>query len=150
MKIQRIYPDIAVRRVIVKIFWGAVIGLALGSCLFGQDAVVARGKYLVEQVVNCHDCHTGKAPDGTPDKTKWLKGAPLDFKPVGDIPKWHATTPDITSTSRLWERWGMDGMVKFLETGKNPRGGAADPPMPAYTMSHEDAVAVAAYLKSLP
>ncbi len=136
--------------VIVKIVCGAVLGLTLGGVLFGQDAAIARGKYLVEEVAKCHECHTAKAANGESDKTKWLKGATLDFKPVGDIPKWHASSPDITSTSRLWDRWGMDGMVKFLETGKNPRGGAADRPMPAYQMNHEDAVAVAAYLKALP
>ena len=37
-----------------------------------------------------------------------------------------------------------------LETGKNPRGNAADPPMPAYTMTHADAQAVVDYLRSLP
>ena len=42
-----------------------------------------------------------------------------------------------------------EGMVKFLETGKNPRGDKADPPMPAYTLSHDDAVAVMTCLKSL-
>jgi hypothetical protein len=41
-------------------------------------------------------------------------------------------------------------MVKFLETGKNPRGNAADPPMPAYKLQHDDAVAIVTYLKSLP
>jgi Cytochrome c len=31
-----------------------------------------------------------------------------------------------------------------------PRGGKAGAPMPAYTMRHEDADAIVAYLKSLP
>ena len=39
---------------------------------------------------------------------------------------------------------------KFLETAKNPRGGTAGPPMPAYTLSRDDADAIVAYLKSLP
>jgi len=128
----------------------AMIGLALASSLFGQDAVLARGKYLAEEVAKCQDCHTAKTATGELDKVKWLKGAPLDFKPVADIPKWHATTPDLTSTSALWQRWGTDGLIKFLETGKNPRGNAADPPMPAYKLQHDDAVAVVTYLKSLP
>jgi mono/diheme cytochrome c family protein len=135
----------------VKTIRIAAISLAFGTCLFAQDAaVLARGKYLVEEVAKCTDCHTAKAATGEPDKTKWLKGGMLSFKPVGEVPKWHATTPDITSTSPLWQRWGMDGMVKFFETAKNPRGGTADPPMPAYTLSHDDAVAIATYLKSLP
>jgi mono/diheme cytochrome c family protein len=45
---------------------------------------------------------------------------------------------------------GNDGFAKFLETSSNPRGGKAGAPMPAYTLSAEDAAAVAAYLKTLP
>jgi mono/diheme cytochrome c family protein len=126
------------------------LALALSGAALAQDPNIARGKYLVEEVAKCYDCHTAKTAAGEPDRAKWLKGTTLDFKPVGEIPKWHATTPDITSTSPLWQRWGVDGFVKFLETGKNPRGNAADPPMPAYTLSHADAVAIAAFLKSLP
>lgn len=127
-----------------------VITLALGNAVFAQDAVLARGKYLVEDVARCQECHTAKNAGGEPDRAKWLKGGALSFKPVTDIPRWHATAPDLTSTSALWQRWGMDGMVKFLETAKNPRGGGADQPMPAYQLPHEDAVAIATYLKSLP
>jgi len=134
----------------MKIVRLATISLALSGALFGQDAVLARGRYLVEELVKCQECHTARTATGEQDKTKWLKGGALDFKPVAEIPRWHASAPDITSTSPLWQRWGMDGMVKFLETAKNPRGGGADRPMPAYQMQHDDAVAVATYLKSLP
>lgn len=128
----------------------AAFGLALGSSLFAQDAVVARGKYLVEEVARCQECHTAKTATGEPDKAKWLKGGTLDFKPMNEGIKWHATTPDLTSTSPLWQRWGTDGVVKFLETAKNPRGHAADRPMPTYQLPHDDATAIATYLKSLP
>ncbi len=129
----------------------------LGACLFvlslalmGQDDKVARGKYLVEEVARCQDCHTPHLMgSGELVKSAWLKGATLDFVPVTQPPNWHAKTPDITSTSALWSRWTEDGMVKFLETGRNPRGSKADPPMPAYNLTHEDALAVTAYLKSL-
>jgi len=40
-------------------------------------------------------------------------------------------------------------MVAFLETGKTPRGNPAGPPMPTYTLKHDDAVAIVAFLKSL-
>jgi hypothetical protein len=78
-----------------------------------------------------------------------LKGTTLDFQPIAEIKGWHKTTPDITSTSRLWDRWKEEGFVKFLETGANPRGNAADPPMPAYKLAPADAQAVVDYLKSL-
>ncbi len=128
----------------------AAMSVSLGGALCAQDAVVARGKYLVEEVAKCQDCHTAKTATGEPDKAHWLKGATLAFKPLTEIPRWHATTPDITSTSALWQRWGMDGVVKFLETGKNPRGNAAAVPMPTYQLQHDDATAIATYLKSLP
>ncbi len=115
-----------------------------------DDPKIERGRYLAEQVAKCQDCHTPRMMNSNDlIKSQWLKGAPLSFTPVVAPPNWRSKSPDITSTSPLWNRWGEDGMVKFLETGRNPRGNPADPPMPAYTLSHEDAVAVAAYLKSL-
>jgi mono/diheme cytochrome c family protein len=128
----------------------AITGLALGSALIAQDAVLARGKYLVEEVAKCQECHTVRTAAGEPDKTKWLKGGALDTRPAGEIAKWHTSSPDITSASSLFQRWGVEGMIKFPETGKNPRGNPADRPMPAYQMQHDDAVAVVTYLKSLP
>lgn len=110
---------------------------------------IARGKYLVEEVGKCSECHTPLAADGKPDMSKFLKGATLTFQPIDPVPGWHKTSPDITSTGRIWARWGDEGSVKFFETGKNPRGNAADPPMPAYTMTHSDAQAVVDYLRSL-
>ena len=126
-------------------------GLTLFTvCGFAQDEKIARGKYLVEEVAKCQECHTPKLTGtGEMVKSAWLKGTTLDFAPVNPVPGWHAKSPDITSTSGLWARWTEEGMVKFLETGKNPRGNKADPPMPAYTLSHDDAVAVMTYLKSL-
>ena len=134
-----------------KMPFALLAGLALFTvCGLAQDEKIARGKYLVEEVAKCQECHTPKLT-GTSElvKSAWLKGTTLDFAPVSPVPGWHAKSPDITSTSGLWARWTEAGMVKFLETGKNPRGNKADPPMPAYTLSHDDAVAVMTYLKSL-
>lgn len=108
-----------------------------------------RGRYLVEEIGKCQDCHTPRAENGQLDKSKWLKGATLDFKPVAEVKGWHSTAPDLTSTGRLFQRWGEDGLVKFLATGKGPRGNPADPPMPTYTLNQEDAQAIVAYLKTL-
>lgn len=128
-----------------------ILLVAIPASVFGQDpAVLARGKYLVEEVAKCQDCHTPKLlGSGGPVLSAWLKGSTLDYTPVNQTPGWRAVTPDITASGPLWARWGEDGMVKFLETGNNPRGKKAGPPMPAYTLSHDDAVAVAAFLKSL-
>jgi hypothetical protein len=78
-----------------------------------------------------------------------MKGATLDFQPTHEIKGWHKTAPDITGGSRVFERWGDAGVTKFLETALNPRGNKADPPMPDYKLTHDDAVAITQYLKSL-
>ena len=128
-------------------------GLALTAILsWGQapDAKIARGKYLAEEVARCQDCHTPKTEKGDFIKSQWMKGATLDFTPAVPLMGWHSKSVDITSTSQLWARWTADGLVKFLETGKNPRGNKAGPPMPTYTLNHDDADAIVAYMKSLP
>jgi mono/diheme cytochrome c family protein len=127
-----------------------VIACVAGAVIAAQDSKLPRGKYLVEEVARCQECHTPRTEANEFDRGHWLKGATLVAAPSTPIQGWHQKSPDITSTSALWQRWGDDGMVKFLETAKNPRGGKAGPPMPAYTISHDDAEAIAAYLKSLP
>ena len=120
-------------------------------CAGAQDAtVVARGKYLAEQAVACHECHTPRLESGEYDKSKWMKGASMPYAPINPIPNWHKSAPDVTPSGLLWKRWGPEGLIKFLETGKNPKGNPAGPPMPSYRFSHEDAVAIVEYLKTLP
>ena len=129
-----------------------MIGLVMAttSTAIGQSTNVERGRYLVEQVGRCQECHTPKTDTGELDKSQWMKGATLIAVPSAPVADWHQKSPDITSTSALWTRWGQDGFSKFLQTARNPRGGKAGPPMPAYMLQVEDADAIAAYLKSLP
>jgi len=114
------------------------------------DDQAERGRYLVEEVAKCQNCHTPKSSDGSLDRTKWLKGATLDFGPVHEAPGWHKTAPDLTGSSSLFKRWEARGITTFLMTARNPRGNTADPPMPDYHLNKEDAEAIVAYLKSLP
>jgi mono/diheme cytochrome c family protein len=116
----------------------------------GQDDRIARGKYLVEEVAKCQECHTPKMDNGNYIKSMWMKGATLNLAPAAPVPGWHAVTPDVTGAGALWKRWGEEGMIAFLATGKTPRGTAAGAPMPAYTLKREDAEAIVAFLKSLP
>lgn len=105
---------------------------------------IARGRYLVERVAMCGDCHTPHDPKGNPIKKEWLKGAPLPFKPTVPMP-WVGAAPAIAGLPQ----WTDEQMVKFLTTGKTATGGPATPPMPPYRMSEADARAVTAYLRSL-
>lgn len=127
-----------------------LLGLAvLSVAAFAADDKVERGRYLVEEVGKCQECHTPRDEKGELDRTKWMKGATLNFAPITPVQGWHKTAPDLTSQSRLFERWKEEGLVKFMNTGLNPKGGKADAPMPTYKLSKDDAEAVVAYLKSL-
>ncbi len=124
------------------------VACLLPMALQAQDSL-ARGKYLLEEVGKCQECHTARTEAGELDRSKWLKGAVLNFKPIAEVKGWHPAAPDITPSGRLWERWGEKGLADFLTTGKNPRGGKAEAPMPTYTMTPADAKAVVDYLKTL-
>jgi mono/diheme cytochrome c family protein len=123
--------------------------LAIGLPLLAQSDKVARGKYLVEEVGRCQECHTPKLPDGAFDREKWLKGAVLNVQPIEPIKGWHKTSPDLTPAGRLWSRWKEEGLLNYLKTGLTPSNKKADPPMPTYTMRPDDAEAVVEYLKTL-
>jgi mono/diheme cytochrome c family protein len=109
-------------------------------------AQINYGKYLVKDVGKCADCHTPKDMHGRSILSQWLKGAPIDLKPVHPIPGWVNKAPDIAGLPKGWTQMQM---VKFLQTGINPKNTYARPPMPAYRLSAKDALAVTVYLKSL-
>src|ERR1700681_216731 len=124
--------------------------LTLACPVFAQSDKAARGKYLVEEVARCQECHTPKLPDGQFNKDKWLKGAVLNVQPIDSVKGWHKTSPDLTASGRLWQgRWGRAALVKLLSTGWGRGGTPADPPMPTYKMTPDDAEAVVEYLKTL-
>lgn len=117
--------------------------------LTAQESPLERGKYLVEEVGKCQECHTPKNEKGELDKGKWMKGATLDFQPMTPVEGWHKTSPDLTPKGRLWQRWGEEALLKYMMTGLTPKGRPAGPPMPNYRLKEADARAVVAYLKSL-
>jgi mono/diheme cytochrome c family protein len=104
---------------------------------------VERGRMLVENVAMCADCHSPRLPTGEFDRSRWLQGGPLGFKPAGEMP-WAPVAPPIAGVPG----YTAEQAVEFLMTGQRPSGVPCLPPMPAYRLSAEDAADVVAYLKS--
>src|ERR1700681_298464 len=46
---------------------------------------IERGRYLVEEVAKCSECHTPRKPNGELDEAAWLRGAPIWLQPVTRI-----------------------------------------------------------------
>ena len=128
---------------------GVFFASPLSSFAQTDTVAVSRGRYLVNEVSKCGDCHTPRTR-GVLDKAKWLKGTPLEFQPLSPIPGWATASADLTATGSLWKNWGEKGMVQFFVTGRGPDGKPAAPPMPQYTSTEQDARAIVAYLKTLP
>jgi mono/diheme cytochrome c family protein len=108
-------------------------------------ATIERGRYLVQQVTLCGDCHTPHNEKGEPIADQAFQGASTIFKPMQPVPNWAEYTPALAGFPGFTD----DQALTFLTTGKDASGQLAAPPMPQYRFSREDAAAVLAYLKSL-
>jgi mono/diheme cytochrome c family protein len=136
-------------RILLSVFLcGVFFACPLASFPQTDIEAVKRGRYLVNEVGHCEDCHTPRTA-GLPDKTRWLKGSPLGVRPIAPVPGWATTAPDLTATGPLWKSWGQESLVQFFIKGAGPDGKPAAPPMPAYTLREQDARAIVQFLKSL-
>lgn len=110
----------------------------------GVDADLERGRYLVEALGHCAECHTPRDIAGGLDKSRWMQGAP-NPSGKGTIP---ALTPD-----RL--NWSAVDIAYYLQTGFTPDFDSAGGQMAKVvsSLSHlppGDRAAIAAYVKALP
>lgn len=111
---------------------------------------IARGKYLVTNG-NCTDCHTPGHFFGKPDMSKFLGGSDVGFAiPHLGVFVGPNLTPDKATGLG---NWTAADIVTAITTGVTPQGRKLAPVMPyeAYkSLTKSDALAIAAYLKSLP
>jgi mono/diheme cytochrome c family protein len=115
------------------------------SASHGSSGTVERGKYIVEDVAVCSQCHTPRDSNGSADRSHWLEGAAVWFKPADASENWPLQAPRLAGTPP-----GTDAeMVALLTTGIWRDGKYLRPPMPQFRLSRQDAEAVVAYLKSL-
>lgn len=110
----------------------------------GLDPQLERGRYLVEALAHCGECHTPRDALGGLDTARWLAGAP-NPSGKGQIP---ALTPDKLS-------WDAGEIAYYLETGFTPDYDSAGGHMVAVVenfgkLTPEDRAAVAAYVKAVP
>ena len=112
------------------------------------DALLDRGKYLMEGVVACGNCHTPKGPDGKAIADKELAGGAAI-----DAPIFHAVPANITPDPETGiGKWTDAQIIDAIRNGKRPDGSIIGPPMPIAfyrDMSDSDAKAIVAYLRAV-
>jgi mono/diheme cytochrome c family protein len=105
---------------------------------------IARGRYLVEALGHCAECHTPRRLSGHLDRRRWMRGAP-NPSGKGRIPSIHPE--DLT--------WSVGDIAYYLESGFTPDFDSAGGQMTEVVrnlakLAPEDRQAIAAYLKALP
>jgi mono/diheme cytochrome c family protein len=134
--------------------WLKTFGNFFTSPATAPKSGVQRGKYLVDHVAICGDCHTPRRALGVPNSAMYLAGASRDIGPLGElVPN---ITPDKDTGIASWQRAEI---ADLLITGTKPdldyvRGLMYDVVQGTShgyrNMSREDALAIADYLKSIP
>ena len=125
--------------------------LLFGSVAIAQDreATVEYGKYLVETIAGCGNCHTPHNPDGSLDVDLSYSGA---F--VIDEPTFLGVAPNITPDRETGiGDWSEDDIVRAIREGVRPDGRVLSPPMSFAwyrRLADTEAYAIAAFLKTVP
>lgn len=107
---------------------------------------VAQGRYLVEEVAKCSECHTPRDAEFNLDPSRWLQGASIWILPVHSVSNWAQFAPPLAGLPGLSD----EQIQRVLEKGEAANGREIQPPMHRYHLTHADAQAVMAYLRSLP
>jgi mono/diheme cytochrome c family protein len=132
--------------VLASICWAA----SLGDAHAADKQQIAHGKYLVT-LGSCTDCHTPGHFLGKEEPDKYLGGSDVGFGIPGlGVFVGPNLTPDKDTGLG---NWTTAQIVTAITQGKTPEGRILAPVMPwaAYAkLTKADALAIAAYLKSLP
>ena len=131
----------------------AVSLLIVGAGVAGAETPQQRGKYLVNTIMACGNCHTPKDASGKPIKAKDLSGGGVTFT----IPPYNGAAPNITPDRETGiGNWSDEAIKRALTHGERPAN-ARLPGVPLAIMAAnffkailpEDQTAIVAYLRSV-
>ena len=112
------------------------------------ETPLERGRYLMNSIVACGNCHTRQSPSGPQAGRELAGGTPF----VEGFGKSFASniTPDPESGVG---RWSDEQLITAIREGKRPDGSLIGPPMPIVlyrNLSDRDVRAIVAYMRSVP
>lgn len=138
--------NMAIRSMALAALW--VFGAA--ACAQAQQAAsVERGKYLMQGVVACGNCHFQRGPQGEPLFDKGLSGGMLF-----DEAPFKAYAANITPDAQTGiGKWTDAQLARAIREGIRPDRTVIGPPMPIQfyrNMSDDDLASIIAYLRAQP
>ena len=144
----------------LAVFSGAL--LLVGATLFGQQAArapvgsparpvgavprgnIEHGRYLVEQVVMCFECHSTRDTQGNIIPATRFFGGPMPMRPP-----WSAEWPEVIPRIAGLPGYTDELAIRLLTQGAIKRDGSQlRRPMPPFRMTPQDAADVVAYIRS--
>ena len=113
----------------------------------GNNPGLERGRYLVEALAHCGECHTPRNLAGGLDQSRWMAGGPS--------PEGKGEIPNITPHANGIESWSAQDIVYALQSGFTPEfdsfgGSMVSVQKNMAKLTDEDLNAIAAYLKAVP
>jgi mono/diheme cytochrome c family protein len=138
----------------MRTVWGTVFAaslvaaLSVGSALAQTQSAVDRGRYLVNTIMTCGNCHTPKGPGGDLADKALAGGLRFDEPPF-----------DVTASNITPDRdtgiggWSDAAIKKALREGVRPNGVRLAEVMPSGfygIITESDLDAIVAYLRTLP
>src|SRR5262249_30015544 len=142
------FQGITMRQLFTNILLGVGFLLAIHETSYTASQLsdsMARGKYIVDHVAMCIECHTPRNDKGEILLDQYLKGAPIPLNPPPYPIKWAVKAPGIVGLIGYTNQQG----IRLLTEGITADGRIPEPPMPRFRLTRPDAEAVVGYLKSL-
>jgi mono/diheme cytochrome c family protein len=135
-----------VRDLIALLSLCVLVGTAVPA---SAQSAVERGRYLVEIIGACGNCHTPKGPQGDLPGKHLAGGFELEDEMLGT---W--ISPNITPDPETGiGRWTDDEVVRAIREGRGRDGKTLGPPMPFglyRRLADSDVKAIVAYLRTVP
>jgi mono/diheme cytochrome c family protein len=126
----------------------AAVAIAAAAAGARAETRVERGRYLVETIAGCGNCHTPRGPGGAFAADKHMAGGfVIDEKPF------RAVASNITLDKETGiGSWTDAQLARAIREGLRPDGSLIGPPMPFQLyrrISDSDLAAIVAYLRTL-
>ena len=131
-----------------QVFVTIVLLLVLFAAPSRAESQLERGRYLVETLAGCGNCHTPRGPNGPLQEKKFAGGEIIKHE------DFTAVVANITPDPETGiGRWTDRQIITAIREGLRPDGTLIGPAMPSRSyrdLADEDVEAIVAYLRSVP
>jgi mono/diheme cytochrome c family protein len=127
----------------------AATAAAVTMGVAAAETPLERGRYLMNSIVACGNCHTPQTPQGPAPGREFAGGTPMNLGPAGTAYASNITPDPETGIGN----WTDAQLIAAIREGRRPDGSIIGPPMPIELyrdLSDADVTALVAYMRTVP